>query len=106
MTVEASWENPGVTQHIPRSDWKPTKGYRLHVLITKDDKDLFSAIVLNLPGTGSSGSTEEEAIERVKEAARGTLEVYAEDNEEIPWKDTSSAEIPTGAKLKWIIMDA
>jgi len=104
-TQEVTLENRAVTCTIPASEWKQTKGVRLHLLITKDG-DEFSAIVLNLPGIGSCGSTEEEAVENAKDATRTALEVYEESQEEIPWKDTFSVEIPLGAKQKWIILDA
>jgi predicted RNase H-like HicB family nuclease len=79
--------------------------YKFHVLLTKDDEDSFSAVVLNLPGAGSCGSKEEEAMENVREAIRGVLESYKASGEEIPWKDSSAAEIPPGAKQKWIILN-
>ena len=107
-TIEMKWENAAVTQNVPEDDWRPTTAYRLHVLVSKDEDqdDSFSAIVLNLPGAGSSGTTEEEALENVKEAVRGILEDYKDSGEEIPWKDTSKVCIPPGAKQKWIIVDA
>jgi predicted RNase H-like HicB family nuclease len=76
--------------------------YRFHILLTKDDLDSFSAVVLNLPGAGSSGSTEEEAMENAREAIRGVLEAYKASGQDIPWKDSSAAEVPSGAQQKWI----
>lgn len=63
-------------------------------------------MVLNLPGAGSCGATEEEAIENAKEAVSGVIESYLEAGEEIPWKDSSSESIPAGATHKWIIVNA
>jgi predicted RNase H-like HicB family nuclease len=80
--------------------------YRYQLLITKDVNGVFSAVVLNLPGIGSCGDTEEAAIENAKDAIRLALEVYEESHEEIPWKDLSSITIPEGAKLLRIILDA
>jgi predicted RNase H-like HicB family nuclease len=106
-TIEMKWTNAAVTQNVPEEEWHSTTAYRLHVLVSKDEDDgSFSAIVLNLPGAGSSGTTEEEALENVKEAVRGILEDYKDSGEEIPWKDTSKVCIPPGARQKWIIVDA
>jgi predicted RNase H-like HicB family nuclease len=79
---------------------------RLHLLITRDDDSTFSAVVLNLPGAGSCGDTEVEAIENAIEATRGVLEVYEENGEAIPWKDTAADPIPAGAQQKWVVLDA
>jgi predicted RNase H-like HicB family nuclease len=75
-------------------------------MITKDDYECYSAVILNLPGTGSCGETEEEAIENAKEAARAAIEEYEESGRPIPWKDSSTIEIPAGAKHKRVILDA
>jgi predicted RNase H-like HicB family nuclease len=88
------------------TDWSPSPAHRFHILLTKDDPDSFSAVVLNLPGAGSCGSTEEEAMENVKEAIRGVLEAYKASGQDIPWKDSAGADIPPGTKQKWIIQDA
>lgn len=80
--------------------------FRLHLLITQDADDTYSAVVLNLPGTGSCGDTEEEAVRNSIEAARGAIEIYEDDGEEIPWRETSAVEIPAGAKQKWVVLDA
>ena len=40
--------------------WNRKEAHRFRILVTKDEDGVFSAIVLNLPGTGSCGSTEEE----------------------------------------------
>ena len=97
--------NDAATFRIARADWKPSPGRRFHILITKDDTDSFSAVVLNLPGAGSCGSTEEEAMENVKEAIRGVLEAYKAAGQDIPWYDSSAADIPPGAMQKWIILN-
>lgn len=86
--------------------WNPNV-YRCHLAIIKDDDDSFSVIVLNLPGTGSCGRTEDEAIENVREAVSGVIAVYLEDNGgDIPWQTLDSYTIPEGAKQKWILVDA
>ena len=77
--------------------------FRFLVQVTQDDEGIYSAIALNLPGTGSCGDTREKAIQNFKEAAVGTLEYYAESAEEIPWKLLSPSEI--SAEAKWDAAD-
>ena len=105
--------NTAQTERPRREDWlrverEPTsnRGYRCHLLITKDDAGTFSAVVLNLPGIGSCGDTEEDAIANAKDAIRLALEEYEESREEVPWKDTSDSVIPPAAKHLRIILDA
>ena len=107
-TIEMQWKNTAVTHNVAENEWHSSKGYRIHVLLTKDEDDMdsFSAVVLNLPGAGSSGATEEEALENAKEAVRGVLEEYKASGRDIPWKDSSTISIPPGAKQKWIILNA
>ena len=83
-----------------------SQSYRVHVLITRDEDDTYSAVALNLPGAGSCGSSEEEAMENFQEAIRGVLESYADGDGTIPWQESVSEDIPFGAKHKWIIVDA
>ncbi len=104
MSVAESWVNKAITHFVLGDDWRQTKAYKIHLLITKDEDGTYSAIAMNLPGAGSCGDTEEEAVENAKEAVRGVLETHLADGEEIPWKDTSKAEIPFGAEQKWIIV--
>lgn len=103
--MPATLENRAHTQRISESDWRPEKAYRIHLLLTQDEEDVFSAIALNLPGAGSCGMTEREAIDNAKDAVRSLLEAYKAAGETIPWKDTSFEEIPAGAKQKWVIVD-
>lgn len=49
------------------------------------DGDGYSAHAANLPGVVSQGSTIEEAIENIREAATGAIEQYHEDMQGIPW---------------------
>jgi predicted RNase H-like HicB family nuclease len=73
------------------------------VRTTPDEDGIFSSVALNLPGTGSCGPTENDAIERFKEAAAGMIESYLEADEAIPWKRFDPWEIPHGAK--WILVN-
>ncbi len=103
--MSAEIVNEAVTHFVPEDDWHQAKAYRVHVLVTKDDEGVYSAVALNLPGAGSCGGTEEEAMENVREAIRGVVESYQDAGEEIPWEDTSEAVIPFGAEQKWIIVN-
>ncbi|TWT62230.1 hypothetical protein [Rubinisphaera italica] len=92
---------------IELTDWEPVHAFRCHVAIEKDADDLFSVIVLNLSGAGSSGPNEEVALERTKESVLGLLEYYDENGIDIPWlmpKEYES-QIPDNCKLKWILVD-
>lgn len=41
-------------------------------------------------------------MENAREAIRGVLEAYKASGQDIPWKDSSAAEVPSGAQQKWI----
>lgn len=77
--------------------------YRIHVLISKDEDGVFSAVANNLPGAGSCGDTEEEAIENLKEAVQGIIASYQDAGGLIPWREVTHDDLPLGAKQKWII---
>src|SRR4030066_1987144 len=79
--------------HIGRTVNNP-KSYRCHLAILREDDGAISAIVLNLPGAGSCGDTEEEAIANVREAVTGGIESYVSDGEAIPRKDMNSYTLP------------
>lgn len=81
---------------------KRLEPFQVHLLITRDEEDSFSAIALNLPGAGSCGATAEEAEAGAVEAIRAVLESYREEDAAIPWCATDDMEIPTGAEAKWI----
>lgn len=76
-----------------------------HLIVTQDGENSFSAVALNLPGAGSCGDTEVEAIENAKEAIRDTIESYFEAGLSIPWLDTSSARVSAGEKQLRIIVN-
>jgi predicted RNase H-like HicB family nuclease len=80
--------------------------YRCHLAILHDEDGAFSAIVLNLPGAGSCGDTEEEAIANAHEAVTGVIQSYIDDGLEIPWQAPGSYSIPESATETWISVDA
>ena len=92
---------------IQTAEWSEKKGYKIHLLITQDEEEnsySYSAIALNLPGAGSCGDTEAEAIKNAKDAILGVIASYNDAGTAIPWKDTSEEEIPFAAKQKWIFV--
>jgi len=79
---------------------------RCHLAILREEDGSFSSIVLNLPGAGSCGDSEEEAVANAREAVVGLIETYKEDGDPIPWKDTTQYSVPEGAVQKWILVNA
>ncbi len=88
-------------------DWhENANDYRCHISLEREDDGSVSAIVLNLPGAGSCGDTEEEALTNVREAIVGVIESHKEAGENIPWLGLNEYEIPEGTQLKWILVNA
>ena len=103
---EIELENTNAPQMSYDLTWVSPNAYRCHICTTREDDGTFSTIVLNLPGCGSCGDTEEEAIANAREAIRGVIESYLAADEEIPWQDRESGEISQGASQKWILVNA
>ncbi|MBU6998870.1 MAG: type II toxin-antitoxin system HicB family antitoxin [Theionarchaea archaeon] len=57
--------------------------YILHILFSEEDES-YQAIVPELPGCAASGKTEEEALEKVKQAIEKWLQVAREEGRPIP----------------------
>jgi len=102
--IELENTNPAHASGDPK--WDSLDAYRCHVCTIKEDDGTFSAIVLNLPGCGSCGETEEEAIANVREAVLGVIQSHRAAHEDIPWRGTESDDIPNGANQKWILVNA
>ena len=104
-TVEIDLHNNAESYRADPDAWtKSPRSYRCHVLLVKEDDGSYSAVVLNLPGAGSCGDTEEEAIRNAREAACGAIESYLEAGEEIPWANSLTVDIPDNAKHNWILV--
>jgi len=73
--------------------------------ITPDSEGGFSAIALNLPGAGSCGETEVEAVENAREAIRAVLDMHADRGQGIPWREVTDTIIPESATLQRITLD-
>ena len=63
---------------------------RLHVVIEKDEAGYFVAEAPALPGCLSQGKTREEALENIKEAIEGWLEVMEAKH---PFNKTEAIEV-------------
>ncbi len=101
----AVWSNKtNSAYNVGEPVWNP-KYYRCHLAILREDDGTISVVVLNLPGCGSCGSSEEEAITNCREAISGAVSSYLGDGEDIPWHDPLNYEIPEGAKQKWILVN-
>ena len=100
-TADVVLTNTATTEHVAEA-WRRLQSRQLHLLIETDEDGIVSASVLNLPGTGGSGDTEDEAVEDAKNSVRSALEVYGTD---IPWADTRRVNIPAGAIQRWVLID-
>lgn len=60
---------------------------RYTVVIEQDEDGVYIASIPSLPGVVEQGQTEDEAFDRVKEAATFTLNSMTEEGEEIPDSD-------------------
>jgi antitoxin HicB len=83
---------------------KPDDAYAIHLLIIPEEDGRYSAVALNLPGSGSCGDTKAEAIENAKEAVKGVLESYKGSGEPIPWKESRDDDTP--GEKEWITAHA
>jgi predicted RNase H-like HicB family nuclease len=101
-----NWENNGVNLNVNADAWSESKAYRCHVLLIQEEDGTYSGIVMNLPGAGSCGDTEEETLANVREAVRGVIDSCRAHGEEIPWSESSGRDMPAGAKQQWILVDA
>jgi predicted RNase H-like HicB family nuclease len=102
-----NWTNDGVVDcNLKLEDWVPVDSYRCHVLLISEDDNTLSGVVLNLPGAGSCGATEEETLGNVKEAVKGVIDSYRRSGKAIPWIDSRESKIPEGARQKWILVNA
>ena len=106
VTIESS-ANTAVSLLKFDANWLPSraKAYRCHICLIREEDGTFSAVVLNLPGAGSTAPLRRRLC-NVREAVLGVAESHAEAGEEIPWQDSLSCEIPENAAQKWILVNA
>ena len=65
-------------------DFRSTNVFQLRVILILEENG-YSALARDLPGVASQGDTIEEAIENIREACIGAIEVYKEKRLPIPW---------------------
>ncbi len=71
----------------------------------REDDGSYSAHCMNLAGIHTDGDNLDEAVENLKNAFRGTVQVYNELGKEIPWRDHRTFECDVEGKQRWIIVD-
>ncbi len=106
MQVKNTLPNDPIAPGFAVSAGEGRQERRFHLLVSQDEEGVFSAVVLNLPGVGSCGDSADEAVENAKEAIAGALESFEADHEAIPWRNSSSLEIPAEAQERWITLHA
>ncbi len=92
------------TFEVGSPDWAP-KSFRCHIAIIREQDGSFSAVAMNLPGAGSCGDTEQEAIANAREAILGVIRGHLDKARDIPWIDSTHYTIPESAKQKWILVN-
>jgi predicted RNase H-like HicB family nuclease len=109
ITEDVTWSNVVRNGFLsdPFTDGAGSPKYHhLHIMVVGEEEGNFSAIVLNLPGAGSCGDTEKEAIENAKDAVREVIASHVDAGEDVPWGEDPSAEVSKDAKLLWVVLDA
>ncbi|MDS9862801.1 hypothetical protein XB97_17970 [Acinetobacter pittii] len=71
------------------------------------DTEAFGVIVPDIPGCHSAGDTLEEALDNIKEAIAGHLEILAEDGEEIPLASSvrKFMDLPEYDGMVWFVTE-
>ena len=78
---------------------------RCFFAIIREADGSFTVDTLNLPGVVGCGDTEEAAVDDACDAVRAALESYSHHGEDVPWL-CEGYDIPEGAKLRWVLVDA
>lgn len=79
--------------------------FECRVFLEPEEDGGYSVYAPSLPGLASQGETEAEAIANITEAFQGTLAVYKEGGQEVPWLSEPIAR-PQEAKERWIVVNA
>ncbi|HOM15978.1 MAG TPA: type II toxin-antitoxin system HicB family antitoxin [Thermoguttaceae bacterium] len=79
--------------------------FECRVWIIPAEEGGFTCFSPSLPGVVSEGETFEEAITNIREALRGAIQVYLEDQRPIPWSPLVCEAPPAGTIEKWILVD-
>jgi len=88
------------------TDWERLADniFECRVLLCPEMEGGYSAHALRLPGVASQGDTIDQALENIKEAFRGAVSVYQEDDQQIPWEEIT-IDRPAGSLERWILVD-
>jgi len=57
---------------------------KYRIILNEDEDGVYTAVCPSLPGCISQGKTREEALENIKDAAKGYIESLKKHNEPIP----------------------
>ena len=85
-------------------DFGTTSVFQLRVVLIPEENG-YSALARDLPGVASQGDTIEEAMENIREACIGAIEVYKNDGVPIPWTP-DHVDAPPEASQRWILVNA
>ncbi len=85
-------------------DFATNHVYQLRVVLVPDEEDGYSALARDLPGVASQGDTIEEAMENIREACIGAIEVYKENGVPIPWTP-DHVGVPQETLQRWILVN-
>jgi predicted RNase H-like HicB family nuclease len=104
-TAEIEYVNNAVTKVCSADEWNAKPAYRCTVCVFPEDDGTFSAVVLNLPGVGSCGDTEDDALANVREAITGAIKSYTAHGEVVPWTDEDRDGIPAAGRCIRILVN-
>jgi predicted RNase H-like HicB family nuclease len=101
--------DPGLTRNDAPllCSWEvltPGKRYRALGVVEEDEDGGFWSHTPSLPGAASQGETKEEALENLREAIAGCIEVYRDAGDSIPWVE-DVAPSPRAIICRWIDID-
>lgn len=89
---------------IFRLEWFSGSTYECRAVVCPEQDGGYSAHALRLPGVVSQGDTVDEAMKNLVEAFRGTIQVYRDEEQQIPWQDIG-LDRPTGSVERWILVN-
>ena len=80
--------------------------FECRVVLCPEPDGGYSAHALRLPGVATQGDSIDEALENIKEAFRGAIAVYQDDEHGIPWEsEPISIDRPAGSLERWFLVD-
>lgn len=80
--------------------------FECRVVLCPEPEGGFSAYATRLRGVVSQGDSIAEALDNIKEAFRGAIAVYLDDDQGIPWESEPIAvDRPSGSLERWILVD-